>query len=136
MSFFDWNSNFDIKVEQMNDEHKKLIALMNNVYVLNDKSSPRVEIIKSMDELKEYIKIHFANEEKYMSEVNYPKCETHKIIHKELLNSFEDHYKSYVNSAELLLPNSILMFFRDWLSAHISGIDKEYGSFANNENVN
>ena len=54
----------------------------------------RSEKIKEvLVDLYDYMKTHFQHEEKYMEEVNYPRIEEHKLIHKEIIKTLNTFVK-------------------------------------------
>lgn len=128
MSFLEWTPVLDVHVDDMNNEHKKLIDLMNIVYDMNEANKSKQEVKTALTNLANYTVKHFSDEEKYMESISYPKLSTHKIIHQELLkkvNGFIDDFDKGDGS----LPKEFFDFLKRWLVAHIKGIDIQYGDF-------
>ena len=44
-------------------------------------------------DLYDYMKTHFAHEEKFMAEINYPKIDEHKKLHREIISKINDFVK-------------------------------------------
>jgi hemerythrin len=122
--FFQWDKSLDLGVREMNAEHKQLIMLMNALHE-HHLAKASCEVLKThLDALKEFTVQHFREEEIFMQQMQYPKLETHKIIHADLLRKFQVHYENF--KGEGVLRQEFFDFLLLWLSAHIRGIDMQY----------
>lgn len=126
MGFINWENKYDIGVSSMNDEHQKLIRLMNNVWNANDKGN-KASTLESLDSLGTFVIEHFKNEEAFMESIDFPGLNTHKKIHEKLLADFSTHAKGFANDSSTKLSSAFFSFLKLWLSAHIQGIDIKYG---------
>ena len=136
MPLMEWSEQFDLKVEQMNDQHRVLIDLMNDLYDLNDAGATMSQIVVALDKLGDASTRHFSEEEEYMESINYPEedFERHKLIHKDLLARYAGHVADF-KAGDGSLPDEFFGFLRLWLAAHIKGIDMKYGNFANSRDT-
>ncbi len=114
----------------MDDEHKELIARMNNVYLLNENEAPKVQIQEALNALFEYTKKHFADEEAYMEGLHFPEIAQHKRAHVDVLARLKDDIAKFDGGASQKLSSSFFGFLQFWLKTHIQGIDFKYGYFA------
>ena len=128
MAYFDWETKYDVGVPPMNEQHQRLIALMNRLHDRCDAGAERTEVAQVVDELACYTVEHFAAEERYMASVNYPRLETHKLIHQELLAVLAKHRQVFGRTGTLGVE--FFSFLKFWLASHIQGIDKQYGAHA------
>lgn len=126
---FEWEPAFDIRVEAMNDEHKKLIAIMNRLADESDAKAPRGRLSRSLKELGDYTKIHFAHEEAYMESIAYPKLAIHRGVHKQLLQQFSGFVEQF-EAGNGTISEDFFHFLKRWLIAHIKHIDGQYGEFS------
>lgn len=129
MSYFEWSDKLDIGVLEMNTEHKTLLGLMDKLHACSTSGSTHTEINAVLDELTAFTLKHFDHEEKYMAQIEYPGLKQHKEIHASLLKRFGFHRDEY-NKIKGPLPENFFRFLKQWLSAHIQGIDCEYGKHA------
>lgn len=129
MALMEWNNNLDIGVNDMNDQHKIILNYMNSLYdsVQNKEDFSKGKVF--LDKLKDYTIQHFQEEEQYMESINFPGLESHKLIHKDLLNKFTKHYQEMIDAQQF--SDSFFNFLKFWLSSHIQGIDIKYGNHAN-----
>ena len=71
-------------IEQIDKEHEKLFELINRTMkLLNDKllEDKYHQISEVLEELRNYMDTHFANEEAYMAAINDPELERQKKQH-------------------------------------------------------
>ena len=72
MALLDWNSSLSVDVSAMDEEHKKLITLVNNLNEAMKQGKTKDEMDKVFNELARYTQTHFASEERWMQQVGYP----------------------------------------------------------------
>lgn len=127
---FEFKEEYLIGIEYIDNQHKRLFELANEIYdVLNneyiaDKYDNAVVIV---NELKDYTKKHFADEEKYMEEIKYKKIFTQKIQHEKFIEKLDniDIYNLDGEHEEVLFD--LLNFLIDWLVNHILECDMLIG---------
>ena len=127
---FEWSPQLDIGVNNMNHQHQILIDYMNKLFQDNEDKKPKTVIVQSAKKLQDYTIRHFKEEETYLASIDYPGLDTHKLVHKNLLQQLDGHIKDFQANGETL-PSTFFDFLKFWLKAHIMGVDKKYGDFAN-----
>lgn len=88
MRTFNWNSNFEIGVEEVDEQHKELVKIINNYSELLSSNSETIESIdKTLEKLITYTKFHFREEEALMHKVGLDSrhIKLHKKLHHELV---------------------------------------------------
>lgn len=126
MAWYEWNNSLDIHVKEMNDEHKVLIELMNRLHDEVEGGKPKESLQQTFHELVKYTRQHFQDEEQYMYSINYPGLPTHRLIHAKLLSQLDGHYAAFLSGNGSVGPQ-VFDFMKNWLNAHIRGIDSQYG---------
>lgn len=129
-----WNESLSVKVQAMDDQHKKLIELINDFYENIQKKSNNENISKLISGMKQYTIMHFNAEEAIMKRNGYPNFEEHKKEHELFIakvNAIEEKF----NSGTLMVSFEITGFLKDWLRNHIQGTDKKYSDFLNRAGV-
>jgi hemerythrin len=127
---FTWSqTDLTVSVTKMDDEHQKLIDIMNRLHERNEANAPKQELSTILNELGEYTVKHFTHEEAYMESINYPKLSIHKTIHASLLEKFSFHKKDFLMNHDKV-SREFFDFLTMWLRAHIQGIDRQYGDFS------
>jgi hemerythrin len=127
MAFFEWINDLSTGVNAMDDEHKKLIDIMNRLHTEAKANAGLATLRATVDELAKYTKKHFADEEVYLEKIKFDKLDIHKRIHADLLEKFGAHIKEFESTGKL--TDAFFKFLQLWLSAHIRGIDKQYGPY-------
>jgi hemerythrin len=124
-AFFEWKEEYSVKVGEIDNQHKIIIQMLNDLYVAFMKKEHQQTLGKIIEELKNYAVYHFETEEKYFHQFTF----TGKIEHinehekfKEKVNLFSEEFKRN-NSA---LTYSVISFLKDWLNTHILINDKKY----------
>ncbi len=120
-----WTDEFSVGIKEIDEQHKKLVDLINTLIEADDLSVTSDIIAETLSELTQYVSYHFTTEERYMKEIDYPDFENHK----------QEHIKFKKQTVNFLLetmemkdevPLEILSFLKDWLVHHILETDMKY----------
>lgn len=125
MALIKWRDSYSVGSNEIDDEHKSLVKLVNDIFILVRDKKPQQAITSTLNELTAYAQIHFSSEEKLLAEVNYPGLEEHKIIHQDLLEKVSKYTDRLENNDEEILQDFYL-FLRDWLMTHIMEEDMQF----------
>lgn len=128
MGMFDWDPRYDIGVEPMNHEHKKLLDLMAQLQRANEAGAAKAVLVNALNQLAAYTITHFRDEEAYMERIQYADRRVHGIIHKQLLEKLEGHRQAFVTGPAPQLTVELFHFLKGGLSSHILGVDMKYGA--------
>ncbi|RUM27676.1 MAG: bacteriohemerythrin [Aquifex sp.] len=118
-------------VEEMDNQHKKLVEAFNKVYSLIKEGKKEEALKVFIKDLKEYTEFHLKEEEKFLEEINYPEIEKHKRLHQQfrkIVFSLEEKIKEG-NPESLREAISIAW---GWIHVHIAKSDKKYGEYYKN----
>ncbi len=119
-----WDKQYEIGVADMDSEHKILLGKINQL--IFDMNYANSEISKSFEDLKNYTIDHFSHEEMYMESIGYEALESHKRVHKNLIDSVLG-FESQLKEDRLDKPK-LASFLKNWLFTHIMGVDTKYAS--------
>jgi hemerythrin len=129
MALLTWSDKFSVQVKQFDDEHKKLIDIVNRLHDAMKIGKGKDVLGEVLNALISYTRNHFAAEEKQMKAKNYPAYEEHKKEHNQLVMQVLDVQKQMQEG--VLLSQTVMTFLKNWLETHIIGTDKKYGPFLN-----
>jgi hemerythrin-like metal-binding protein len=125
---FKWDESFATHVPEMDEQHKKLFRMVNDLYKAMKAKRAKEALNGIVDELIIYTGKHFGDEEKLLAKVHYPDIAAHKQLHKDLVSKVLDVQKK-LKSGQATVGIELLNFLKDWLVNHIKGNDKKYGQF-------
>lgn len=128
MSRITWQEGYSVGVARLDEQHKRLVAIINQLDDAVDEGEEKSEMVKVLDSLSRYIKTHFTDEERLMSEYGYPDLEEHQKEHMRLAGKVADIYRDYFKG-NLPLSGEVMDFLNSWLAEHIAGSDKGYSGF-------
>lgn len=134
MSFFAWTNQFSVNVKEIDDQHKRLVELLNELFVAMRERKGKDVLGNVLTGLIDYTKTHFATEERLMIHHSYPEYSSHKKEHTELTQKVIDLAKDYKNG-KITLSIEVGLFLKDWLNNHIIGTDKKLGAFLKSKGV-
>lgn len=123
MELMEWSERFRLGHSGIDRDHKKLIALINQLSTAMSKRSGQQVSGKVLGELATYFQTHFAMEEQLMSAYNYPHSAEHKAEHAKFVSEVLE-LKARFDAGSVTLSISLLNFLRDWLANHILATDK------------
>jgi hemerythrin len=76
----------------------------------------------------DYVKVHFATEEKYMLATKFPGYEAHKKAHNDFVLAVVKSAKDFESSKRLVLVN-FSRYLKDWVLGHIGVMDVKYSEY-------
>jgi hemerythrin len=121
----EWSELYTLGDEKVDSEHKKLFELAKSI----EESRGGTNFKNTIEELVNYTKVHFSNEEKYMGSFQYNKLPEHKKIHKAIVANLQNIISSFNSSDNEQTYNKILDFVKNGLVQHIMIEDKKVQHF-------
>ncbi len=123
MALFMWSDDLSVGSTFIDDDHKKLITMVNNFHDAMEQGKANDVIGKVLNNLVVYTKAHFKREEDEMQRIKYPRFLTHKQEHDKLIDQVAELQSSF-SSGKAMLTITVSKFLRDWLFTHIKQTDK------------
>lgn len=124
---FLFTSKYLVGVASIDEEHKRLFEIIAeaNEILHNDFLYDKYDQIAGvLENLVEYTKVHFADEEAYMESINYDGLEAQKRAHSKFVEKIENINLEDLDDNQDEYLNGILSFLLDWLANHILKVDK------------
>lgn len=125
MSLFKWDESYSVKNKEIDNQHKKLGEIINELYDAMHEGNSRQELCSIFRSLIENTRTHFSFEEKFMENLNFENLSEHKKEHIRLEQKAKEYYYLY-ESKRIALTIEFMEFLLDWLLEHIISEDKEY----------
>ncbi|HTZ47337.1 MAG TPA: bacteriohemerythrin [Verrucomicrobiae bacterium] len=130
-----WNEKMAVGVRLLDTDHQKLVGLLNELYDAVMKGQGKETLGKVLDGLVDYTKIHFAHEEKFFAQTNYPAAAAHKKEHDALTRQVLEVQKKYQRGQTVALSLEVMNFLKNWLVNHIQASDQKYGPYLNSKGI-
>ena len=134
MALMEWSPAFSVKVKKFDDQHKKLVDLVNQLHDAMRSGQGNAMLGVVLQQLITYTSSHFGDEEKLMAAHAYPDLAAHKAEHQKLVAQVLDLQKKF-QAGSSMLTLTVMNFLKDWLINHIQGVDKKYSAFLNGKGV-
>ncbi len=126
--FVEWKDEYSVGIDSIDQQHKKLLNLINQLQTAVDYSTGEEFERDALDELVDYTKTHFSYEEGLMRDNDYPDFEPHKLQHEEMFRKVGEVLAEYEKDQDTAMHNAA-EYLKDWLINHINGTDKQYSSY-------
>lgn len=127
-SYVTWKDEYNVNVKLIDDDHKRLMNLINSLKMAVRYHTGETFEKQAMDELAKYTKVHFAREEKVMRDHSYPGYEAHKAQHDAMIERVAGYGKDYEERGHDAIVD-LAPLVKDWLINHIYKVDQEYATF-------
>ena len=121
-----WNDSFSVGFKPIDDQHKNLVLITNELFLACKEGGIAADIgfLRTIKKAEEYTETHFADEENYMREANYPHFDEHKKQHEDFIAAVLKSIEEFeTGKAE---PIDMARFLKKWLLNHIAISDKKY----------
>ena len=128
MSLFVWKPSYEIGINEIDMQHRQLVGMINELFEAIHGGQTGAAVEHVLDQLADYVKLHFRTEERYMQEHHYPHYAEHRQRHLELTR----HVLAYHDRrgrGEAIGILELIDFLRDWLVEHITRQDRDFGNF-------
>jgi hemerythrin-like metal-binding protein len=128
MAYFEWAEDMVIDEGAIDNDHKKLVDLVNELHDATSVGKGHEVIEKIMTELIAYTKEHLHREEQIMEAIHFPNLERHRIGHKQFAEKLNNLQRQF-EAGSIIVASQLSTVLRDWLSLHIRRSDKEIKVF-------
>lgn len=134
MPLVEWNERVSIKVQKFDDQHKRLVNLVNFFHDEIEAGRGDAALGIVLPALIRFAGDHHADEEKAMQASAYPEFVEHKAEHEKLDQELARLQEKYLSGSPMV-PVMTMNLLRNWLVDHILGADKELGRFLNGKGI-
>ena len=96
MGLLQWKAKYSVGIASMDDEHREMIELINDVYAKLGAAPDAAAIENCLETIFTTISMHFALEERIMRDCGYDEYADHKDDHEDLLDEIRDLMDEFV----------------------------------------
>ena len=121
MSLIEWKDEFNLGIEEVDNEHRDLVALINALHEAMSAGAGHADIVEGLSEIYALVAAHFGREEAYMRETRYMAYAEHKEDHEVLLDDLReiiDEIRSGGRYAEARLSADLQYWFSEHFRTH------------------
>jgi hemerythrin len=127
-----WSDAFSVGVYELNDQHMRLVGMINRMIDLTSLKKPDEAAIKSaylkvLDDMAQYAAVHFETEERYLKSIGFPDFDNHIEEHKEFSRKAAELKQTAAAGAADI--SGTCDYLQAWLSGHILHSDMDYRRF-------
>jgi len=124
MPFLEWKDTYNIGVKEIDNQHRGLFDIISKLFTSRLYEPDGKYFFLMLKNFIEYTQVHFATEERYMQEAQYPKFAEHQREH-ELFIAQVSKLVQDIEKKKPDIENKTLDFLKDWYLAHILGTDRD-----------
>lgn len=126
IDIFPWNENFNTGIAKIDEQHKVLVDLLNQLasHVAFNSDLPELESI--FDQLAEYAVHHFQTEEEIWREnLSGDQIESeHALIHESFVTMIKEKRQQISSAEKDVIVEELLSYLTRWLASHILETDR------------
>ena len=127
MKLLKWKDGYSMNEEKIDEQHKGLFKLSNEIYELVESGVDDHETFRKLFiALNDYSVEHFIYEEMYMQEQEYPKLNEHISQHNEFSKKLKELAVGINKDSHI---KDIGEFVTTWLLQHVLDEDIEYKKY-------
>jgi hemerythrin len=125
-----WSDSYSMGIKLIDDQHKGLLEFVNDLFN-HSTGNEKEELIYFkgvIHQAVQYIKGHFATEEKFMIATKYSGYLEHKKAHDEFTITVVKSVRDFESGKGLVLLK-LAIFLKDWILTHIAIMDAQYAIY-------
>jgi len=125
-----WRDELAVGVPAIDDQHKELFKRFSTLLAACNEGRGKQEVGELITFLRDYVAVHFFDEEALQQEKGYPGYAEHRQQHLEFVGRLDALHKQYFSegaSLSLVIQTNNMLI--EWLINHISKVDRKIGEF-------
>jgi hemerythrin len=122
--FIEWGPALELGIPDIDKQHKVLVSLANDLVAELEKSKGGETAKRAVAELFAYSATHFADEEAYLRQYNFPSFDEHQRNH-EAFSARAHYFEERLISGAPAETAEILGFIKMWIMKHIGRDDRD-----------
>jgi len=124
-----WSEDFACGIKIVDDQHKGLLDLINDLFnhASGDEEAEQEYFKQIVEKAVDYVRVHFATEEKIMKQTQFVGYEEHKKAHESFILEVLDNARAFQKEKRINLEE-FTRFLKGWVLTHVAIMDKQYFS--------
>lgn len=134
MDLIKWRDSYGTGVLSMDNQHRKIIDLINELYKKIRKEESYSSVEDVLAEMMKYAEEHLQAEEKLLKTNDFPDNDEHMSKHQSYRQRLTALMAESKNDPDAAVK-STYAFLRQWWMGHIVEEDKKYGEYLKGKGV-
>jgi hemerythrin len=124
-----WDDSFSVGFGPIDDQHKELVKMTNELFQACKQGVVAADMVflETIKKALDYAETHFADEEGYMREADYPHLGEQEKQHEAFVAEVQKSIEEF--EAGNIEPIFMARFLKNWLLNHIAVSDKRYAPY-------
>lgn len=130
--FLVWQDAWLIGIDHLDADHRELVRLLNALVVGPQDTAGGDAgdgVLTGMDMLIAHMRRHFAAEEAFLQDIDYPLFEAHIREHTIEMAEFVDIRRALENSGAAALDPAVLQNIKTWFFNHVIAEDHKFAEY-------
>ena len=120
-----WQDEYSVGVKELDEQHQNMLNIINTLLIGQKDEYDAIKLSETISSLIHHAYIHFATEERYLVQTNYPDIKTHVLEHVGfIMKTLELSLKVKEGTKDNRLE--LLRYLKGWYSSHVLGSDRLY----------
>jgi len=132
-----WKDSYATGVDEIDKQHKSLCHAVQKLLTIIEGDNPEAskqECIDTILFLKDYAIKHFVSEELYMTSINFPELEKHRLMHNALGHTVGIFEKKMVDEDfSVTSIKEFAGFVMAWLAYHMAEEDQKFVNYTGDD---
>lgn len=128
-----WDEHYELGIASIDNQHKELVRIAGELSNLLTEACEGDDIyddmVRLIEELRDYTVVHFEFEEVLFQKHGYPHTEEHMAEHSKLIEEINALDFQAVDEDQVAYGKKILNMLITWVFKHISGSDFKYRDY-------
>ena len=121
--FITWTDHHNLGIPIIDEQHRGISTLINTLHYFMLENHGASVMMPVLRMLEEYLKVHFATEERLFCRCPYPDAINHVAAHKKICREMN---KVHIETQENRNPEQLLHFMKGLWTQHIIEYDRTY----------
>jgi hemerythrin len=131
-----WTENLSVKIKELDDDHKKLIKVINELHyaILDGGPSGKVDPVEieiALHRLENYARVHFVREEKILDDADHADLEGQREAHRRMVATVAEMSERFRESTSPRHASELMTFAYEWLTGHVYIADRKWADELN-----
>jgi hemerythrin len=128
MKTIEWQDEYSVGVKELDKQHKNLLNAINKLLEEKNNNFEALKFSPALSALIHYAYTHFATEERYLLQSNFPNLKQHILEHIEfIMKTLSLASRTEISRSES--QKELIQYLIEWFSSHVLVTDRQYIPF-------